>query len=75
MCLVEGFPLPEVTWLKDGEALANLRRYEVLGEILVIRDVRVTDMGEYLCVASNPLGEDSRQFNLSLTGMLYHNIL
>ena len=65
--LVEGFPRPEVIWLKDGEPLPNLRRLMVLEEALSVRDVRVTDAGLYECIASNPLGQDVRQFNLSIT--------
>lgn len=70
VCVVEGFPRPEMVWLKDGEPLPNIRRVMVLDEALSLRDVRVTDAGLYQCIASNPLGQDTRQFTLSITCQL-----
>ena len=67
VCLVEGFPQPEIMWLKDGNPLPNIRRLTDLGESLSLRDVRVTDAGVYMCVATNPLGQDSMQFTVNIT--------
>ena len=69
VCLVEGFPPPEVVWLRDGEPHPNLRRASILREGLSLRDVRVTDVGVYECVASNALGQASIQFILNITCM------
>ena len=69
VCLVSGFPAPEVVWLRDGQPLPNLRRITALREAMSVRGVRVTDVGVYECVASNPLGQDSLQFLLNVTGV------
>ena len=68
VCLVEGFPSPQVRWLKDGEPLPNYRRLVNLNESLRIRDLRKTDSGIYQCQASNSLGMAEREFELNVGG-------
>ena len=66
----------EVEWLKNGEALRNLKRYRIeeveAGSLLTILDVRVTDEATYSCTASNRIGEvESIDFNLILSSLVF----
>jgi len=63
-CDVEGFPLPEITWYKDGAAIsrADSHRkltYEDGSCSLYIDRVRTEDEAEYVCEAKNEHGSDS----------------
>lgn len=64
VCVVDGQPLPEVFWEKDGKLLD-----EEIGNIctsfdgehasLIINGIYPEDEGEYTCVAKNNLGQTS----------------
>ncbi|XP_072342822.1 roundabout homolog 3 isoform X4 [Scyliorhinus torazame] len=58
-CHVIGNPLPSVHWLKDGQRiLGNDPRISMLDNgTLQITDVKVTDTGMYVCVATGSSGE------------------
>ncbi|XP_048789593.1 vascular endothelial growth factor receptor 1 [Lagopus muta] len=57
---VKAFPLPEVTWLKDGlPAAEKCARYMVKNYSLIIKDVAEEDAGNYTIILS------LRQWNLS----------
>ena len=68
VCLVEGFPPPQVIWLRNGKPQPNFRRVTLLNESLSIRDLRSTDKGTYECVATNALGEERLRFQLTIPG-------
>ncbi|KAK3540674.1 hypothetical protein QTP70_034595, partial [Hemibagrus guttatus] len=60
-CIADGFPPPTVSWMKDGHPLEDSR--VVLhrdGQILTIRNIQMEDAGLYMCLVSNPAGEDGR---------------
>ncbi|XP_010139814.1 PREDICTED: hemicentin-2-like, partial [Buceros rhinoceros silvestris] len=66
-CRAVGWPVPRVTWRKDGQLLPIRRseRYELLpGGSLRIDPVQVQDSGYYLCMASSPAGSDRQGLDL-----------
>uniref|UniRef100_A0A673IBQ3 Hemicentin-1 n=1 Tax=Sinocyclocheilus rhinocerous TaxID=307959 RepID=A0A673IBQ3_9TELE len=67
-CEVTGNPVPEITWLKDGQALTSDSRLQVMsnGRFLQISGSQVADTGRYSCMASNRAGDRSRHFNLNV---------
>uniref|UniRef100_A0A8C7MZR3 Hemicentin-1 n=1 Tax=Oncorhynchus kisutch TaxID=8019 RepID=A0A8C7MZR3_ONCKI len=69
-CEVAGNPVPEITWLKDGQSLGTDRRHQVLshGRYLQISGAQVDDTGRYSCLAHNRAGDRSRHFNLNVLG-------
>ena len=76
-CDVKGDPLPTITWTKDGIILdTDSFKYEMLetGSLLV-HDVSEQDGGEYVCEAENDAGSDSKDFILSVKGMLWSMII
>nr|XP_033816119.1 hemicentin-1 isoform X1 [Geotrypetes seraphini] len=65
-CIVEGIPVPAITWKKEGAPLTNtLGKYTVLqyGE-LILDNAAPEDSGSYTCIASNVAGEDARTVDL-----------
>lgn len=66
-----GNPVPEITWLKDGQPLTSDARLQVMsnGRFLQISGSQVPDTGRYSCLASNSAGDRSRHFNLNVLGM------
>uniref|UniRef100_A0A8C1GCV3 Hemicentin-1 n=1 Tax=Cyprinus carpio TaxID=7962 RepID=A0A8C1GCV3_CYPCA len=67
-CEVIGNPVPEITWLKDGQPLPSDSRLQVMsnGRFLQISGSQVADTGRYSCLASNSAGDRSRHFNLNV---------
>ncbi|XP_062361457.1 hemicentin-2 [Cinclus cinclus] len=66
-CRAEGWPVPRVTWRKDGQLLPlpGSDRLQLLpGGSLQIDPVQVQDLGHYLCMASSPAGSDLRGLDL-----------
>ena len=60
-CNAIGNPEPSITWTKDGSAIISNSRISLLADKkqLTIKSVDRTDSGEYQCVASNSLGNDT----------------
>ncbi|XP_049335709.1 hemicentin-1 isoform X1 [Astyanax mexicanus] len=67
-CEATGNPVPEITWLKDGQLVTGEPRLQVMshGRFLHISDVQVADTGRYSCLASNSAGDRSIHFNLNV---------
>ncbi|KAK2535167.1 Hmcn2 [Columba livia] len=66
-CQAEGWPMPQVTWRKDGRLLplGGNNRLQLLPDgSLQIDPVQVQDSGSYLCMASSPAGSDQRGLDL-----------
>ena len=68
VCFVSGFPPPELVWLRDGIPQPRLRRVDFVNRGLTIRNLRITDNATYTCEATNVLGSDSIDFQLSVSG-------
>ena len=56
-------PLPTTSWTKDESAITSNSRisFSVVNRVLTITNVNRKDSGEYRCVASNKLGNDTSQ--------------
>uniref|UniRef100_A0A3Q2GH42 Hemicentin-1 n=1 Tax=Cyprinodon variegatus TaxID=28743 RepID=A0A3Q2GH42_CYPVA len=67
-CEAHGFPLPTLTWLKDGQPLSLHRNLLLDGQEtrLKLADVTRSDEGLYSCVASNQAGSSTKSFNLTV---------
>ncbi|XP_008940595.1 PREDICTED: hemicentin-2-like, partial [Merops nubicus] len=66
-CQARGWPVPQVTWWKDGQLLPlrGTKRLQLLpGGSLQISSVQLQDSGYYLCTASSPAGSDRRGLDL-----------
>ncbi|XP_071622127.1 hemicentin-2 isoform X2 [Heliangelus exortis] len=63
-CETWAVPEPAIQWYKDKQLLESSSHLQILseGQILQIQPARVSDSGHYTCVATNPLGEDNRDF-------------
>ena len=62
-CQVTGTPEPSLAWFKDGESVADVKRYKTRfdGEraTLKITTTELDDEGKYKCVADNTFGSAS----------------
>ncbi|XP_025019182.1 hemicentin-1 [Python bivittatus] len=67
-CQADGIPQPAVTWMKDGQPLANGRGAEILneGRGLRLKSAQVSDTGRYVCVAVNVAGVTDRKYDLNV---------
>uniref|UniRef100_M3ZDA5 Cell adhesion molecule-related/down-regulated by oncogenes n=1 Tax=Xiphophorus maculatus TaxID=8083 RepID=M3ZDA5_XIPMA len=67
-CEARGFPLPTLTWMKDGQPLSLHRNLLLDGQEtrLQLPDVARSDEGLYSCVASNQAGSSTKSFNLTV---------
>uniref|UniRef100_A0A8C9UE41 Hemicentin 1 n=1 Tax=Serinus canaria TaxID=9135 RepID=A0A8C9UE41_SERCA len=66
--LHQGNPMPQVTWLKDGQALAEAGDPRIVssGRSLQISEAQLLDTGRYTCVASNTAGDRSKTYSLNV---------
>ena len=69
-CTVDGFPVLNVYWLKNGQILVPSSRVSPGTESLTIRGVGVGDRGQYQCVAGNEGEESQAAASLMLGGEL-----
>lgn len=70
-CEAFGEPKPKILWMlptNDVIAASNERYLMHVNGSLDIRDVKVNDAGEYVCVARNPGGENRRVYKLDIDG-------
>ena len=51
-CSAAGDPKPAIHWTKQGGQIP-LRRSHMLGDTLIIREVKVEDTGNYTCIATS----------------------
>ncbi|KAB1258936.1 Hemicentin-1 [Camelus dromedarius] len=70
VCNANGIPTPLLQWLRDGKPIANSEteriRVTADGSMLNIDGALPSDTGKYMCVATNPAGEEDRIFNLNV---------
>ena len=68
-CPNRGVPTPTVTWTKDGEQIANDRRYTIQDDgSLLISEVVEDDSARYTCTADNIAGKDSASSTVQIVG-------
>ncbi|XP_064928861.1 hemicentin-1 isoform X2 [Columba livia] len=67
-CEVIGNPVPQITWVKDRQPLAEDEDHKLLssGRFLQITNAQVTDTGRYTCIASNTAGDKSKSYSLNV---------
>ncbi|GIY13520.1 hypothetical protein CDAR_68362 [Caerostris darwini] len=67
-CIAEGFPTPEVSWMKEGSPLllTNTPHIKLEEMSLFIEDVKLQDAGDYLCIAANEAGTTTKDFRLQV---------
>ncbi|MGH0165052.1 UNVERIFIED_CONTAM: hypothetical protein FKN15_004542 [Acipenser sinensis] len=68
-CEAVGEPKPKIMWLLPSNnmiAASNDRHLMHVNGSLAIRNLKVTDSGEYLCVARNTAGDDTKVFKLEV---------
>uniref|UniRef100_A0A3Q1FMQ7 Immunoglobulin superfamily, member 10 n=1 Tax=Acanthochromis polyacanthus TaxID=80966 RepID=A0A3Q1FMQ7_9TELE len=70
-CEAHGEPKPKILWMlptNDVIAASNERYLMHVNGSLDIRDVKLVDAGEYVCVARNPGGENREIYKLEIDG-------
>ncbi|XP_076002328.1 immunoglobulin superfamily member 10 isoform X2 [Genypterus blacodes] len=70
-CEALGEPKPKILWMlptNDIIAASNERYLMHVNGSLDIRDVKLVDAGEYVCMARNPAGENRKDYKLDIDG-------
>ncbi|XP_041639823.1 neural cell adhesion molecule L1-like protein isoform X3 [Cheilinus undulatus] len=67
-CIAEGFPTPQVEWVKIGRQLPLKAKMENHGKLLIIQNAEEEDNGKYMCKAKNTLGESVHYFSVTVEG-------
>ncbi|KAK7889296.1 hypothetical protein WMY93_024856 [Mugilogobius chulae] len=69
-CEGHGIPLPDITWLKDGQPITTTSSVRILsgGRSLRLMHTAVEDAGRYTCIVSNTAGEERKEFDLNVLG-------
>ncbi|XP_061490015.1 hemicentin-1 isoform X5 [Rhineura floridana] len=67
-CEVTGSPIPEITWLKDGQPFLQDDDHQLMsnGRFLQVTNTQVADTGRYTCIASNTAGDKSKSFSVNV---------
>ncbi|KAM5147900.1 hemicentin-1 [Mantella aurantiaca] len=67
-CEATGNPVPEITWLKDGQPLQEDIHHHITdgGQRFQIISSIEADTGRYICIVSNLAGDKSRSFSLAV---------
>jgi len=76
-CPVNGFPPPQVQWLKNGQPLEPEAGLKLIGNgrIVEITRVQLNATGRYTCVALNDAGELRRDYDLEVLGKTLVHII
>ncbi|KAM7006653.1 neural cell adhesion molecule L1-like protein isoform 3-T3 [Tautogolabrus adspersus] len=67
-CIAEGFPTPQVEWVKMGYQLPIKAKLENHGKLLIVQRVELEDSGKYMCKAKNAHGEAVHYFTVTVEG-------
>ena len=70
LCSVSGNPPPRINWTRVGSSFP-VGRAQRIGNMLVIRDVRLQDTGTYMCSAKNLLGNAENLTRLAVQGWCF----
>ncbi|XP_042078849.1 neural cell adhesion molecule L1-like protein isoform X3 [Haplochromis burtoni] len=65
-CIAEGFPTPQVEWMKMGHKFPSKVRFENHGKLVIVPRAELEDSGKYMCKAKNPLGEVQHTFTVTV---------
>ncbi|KRX67084.1 Protein turtle, partial [Trichinella sp. T9] len=69
-CQATGNPLPEITWLRDGERLEE-EKMQISKGYLTIQSLKESDAGKYSCLASNDIGQISYDIRIQFSKGAY----
>ncbi|CAH3165271.1 unnamed protein product, partial [Porites lobata] len=61
-CNATGFPVPQITWSKDGTSLS------AKGPVYVLPTLEPSDSGRYQCIATNVDGVDTQDIRIHVLG-------
>lgn len=61
-CNATGFPVPQITWSKDGTSLS------AKGPVYVLSTLKPSDSGRYQCIATNVDGVDTQDIRIHVLG-------
>ncbi|XP_026645393.1 hemicentin-1 [Microtus ochrogaster] len=67
-CEVSGFPPPDLSWLKNEQPIKPNTNVLIVpgGRTLQIIRAKVSDVGEYTCIAINQAGESKKKVSLTV---------
>ncbi|XP_035760919.1 neural cell adhesion molecule L1-like protein isoform X6 [Neolamprologus brichardi] len=65
-CIAEGFPTPQVEWMKMGHKFPSKVKFENHGKLVIVPRAELEDSGKYMCKAKNPLGEVQHTFTVTV---------
>ncbi|NWI95738.1 NCAM1 protein, partial [Pitta sordida] len=74
-CEASGDPIPSITWRTSTRNISNeektldgriIVRSHARVSSLTLKDIQYTDAGEYVCIASNTIGQDSQAMYLEV---------
>ncbi|XP_069021839.1 neural cell adhesion molecule L1-like protein isoform X3 [Embiotoca jacksoni] len=65
-CIAEGFPTPQVEWVKIGHQLPVKAKLENHGKLLIVPRAEQEDIGKYMCKAKNTHGEVVHYFTVTV---------
>lgn len=63
-CIAEGYPTPQVEWVKIGHKLPMKAKLENHGKLLIVPRVDQEDGGKYMCKAKNAHGNAVHYFTV-----------
>ncbi|XP_051721040.1 neural cell adhesion molecule 1-like isoform X3 [Ctenopharyngodon idella] len=67
VCLVKGAPTPNITWMLPSTSDDSRIKFNTDKSELTISSVTRSDYGEYVCTATNKIGENSATFILDVS--------
>jgi hypothetical protein len=65
-CLIEGNPVPTVTWSLNGKILQTTQESTTKSSLMV-DSARCNNTGNYTCTANNSIGNSEKQLMLYVT--------
>ncbi|XP_026083386.1 neural cell adhesion molecule 1-like isoform X2 [Carassius auratus] len=66
-CLVKGVPTPNISWIFPSPSDVSRYKFNSDKSELTISAVTRSDFGEYVCIATNKIGENSATFILEVS--------
>ena len=76
-CQATGDPVPTITWYFNGAPVdeANIMKYIIISNTLIVINVQSSDVGTYTCIATNIVTTDTSSGVLTVNGELSIHVL